>query len=57
MIEYEPFMHIHFLFFFCFSSQIKTIADKLINFSNYDTQNYPFCRLQLVVETNGHSNY
>ena len=27
----------------------KTMADKLMNISNYDTQNYPFYRLQLLV--------
>ena len=31
----------------------KTTADKLMY--NGDTQNYPFCRLQLVVETFDHS--
>ena len=29
----------------------KTMADKLIYIPNEDTQNYPFCRLLLVVET------
>ena len=29
----------------------KTIADKLMYIPSNDTQNYPFCRLQLVVET------
>ena len=33
----------------------KTMADKLIYIPNNDAQNYPFCRLQLVVETFGHS--
>ena len=28
----------------------KTIADKLTYIPNDDTQNYPFCKLQLVVE-------
>ena len=28
----------------------KTMADKLKNIPNYDTQNYLFCRLQLVVK-------
>ena len=27
------------------------MADKLINIHTDDTQNYPFCRLELVVET------
>ena len=30
------------------------MADKLMYIPNYDTHNYPFCRLQLVVETFGH---
>ena len=29
----------------------KTMADKLMYITNGDTQNYPFCRLKLVVET------
>ena len=29
----------------------KTMADKLLYTPNDDTQKYPFCRLQLVVET------
>ena len=29
----------------------KTMADKLIYIPNDDTQNYPLCRLQFVVET------
>ena len=29
------------------------MADKLMYISNDDTQNYTFCRLQLVVETFG----
>ena len=29
----------------------KTIADKLMYITNYDTQNYPISRLKLVVET------
>ena len=33
----------------------KTVANKLMYISNDDTQNYPFCRLKLVVETFGHS--
>ena len=33
----------------------KTIADKLMYMPNDDTQIYPFWRLQLVVETFGHS--
>ncbi len=31
------------------------MADKFMYISNVDTQNTPFCRLQLVVETFGHS--
>ena len=30
------------------------MADKLMYIPNDDTQNYPFCNLQLVVETFGH---
>ena len=30
------------------------MADILIYIPNYDTQNFPFCRLQLVVEKFGH---
>ena len=33
----------------------KTIADKFMYIPNDDTQNYPFCRLQIVVETFEHS--
>ena len=33
----------------------KTMADKLMHTPNDDTQNYPFSRLQLEVETFGHS--
>ena len=33
----------------------ETMADKLMYISNDDTQNYPFCRLQLAVETFGQS--
>ena len=33
----------------------KTIAVKLMYIPNDETQNYSFCRLQLVVETFGHS--
>ena len=29
----------------------KTMADKLMYIPNDDTNNYPFCRLKLVVET------
>ena len=32
------------------------MGDKLMYFPNNDTQNYPFCRLQLVVETFGQLN-
>ena len=31
------------------------MADKLMYTPNDDTQSYPLCRLQLVVETFGHS--
>ena len=30
------------------------MADKLMNIPNDDSQNYPFCILQLVIETIGH---
>ena len=33
----------------------KTMADKKMYIPNNDTQIYPFCRLQLVVETFGYS--
>ena len=33
----------------------KTMTNKLMYISNDDSQNYPFCRLQLVVKTFGHS--
>ena len=33
------------------NSRHKTIANKLMYMYNNDTQNYTFCRLQLVVET------
>ena len=33
------------------------MADKLMYIPNDDTQSYPFCRLQLVVDTFGHSTY
>ena len=26
----------------------KSMADKFMYFTNYETQNYPFCRLQLM---------
>ena len=32
----------------------KTMADKLMYILNDNTQNYPFCRLRLVVETFKH---
>ena len=32
----------------------KTMADKLMYINNVDTQNYPFYRLKLVVQTFGH---
>ena len=31
------------------------MADKLMHIPNDDTQNYPFYKLQLLVETFGHS--
>ena len=31
------------------------MADKFMYIPNDETQNYPFCRLQLVVKTFGHS--
>ena len=34
----------------------KTVADILMYIPNDDTQQHPFCRLQLVVETFGHSS-
>ena len=34
---------------------VRTMADKLMNIPNDDTQNYPFCRLQSFVESFGHS--
>ena len=33
------------------------MADKLMYNPYDDTENYPFCRLQLVVETFGHSSW
>ena len=33
----------------------KTMTDKLMYIPNDNTQNYLFCRLQLVVETFGHA--
>ena len=33
----------------------KTMADKLMYIPNDDKQNQTFCRLQLVIETFGHS--
>ena len=33
------------------------MADKLMYIPNDDTPNYPFFRLQLVVETFGHSKF
>ena len=32
------------------------MADKLMYIPNDDTQNYPLCRLQLVIEKFGHSS-
>ena len=37
------------------SKGIKTMADKLIYKPNDYTQNYPFCKLLLLVETFGQS--
>ena len=34
-----------------------TMADKLMYIPNDDTQNKPFCRLKIVVETFEHSTY
>ena len=31
------------------------MADKLMYITHDDTQNYPFCKLQIVFETFGHS--
>ena len=31
----------------------KTLADKLVNILNDNTQNYPFCRSQLICEKFG----
>ena len=33
------------------ADKLKTMADKMMYIPNNDTQNYPFYRLQLVVET------
>ena len=33
----------------------KSMADKLMYIPYYYTQNYPICRLKVVVETFGHS--
>ena len=33
----------------------QTMADKCMYISDDDTENYPFCRLQLMVETFGNS--
>ena len=33
----------------------KPMADKLVYIPNDDTQNFPFCRLKLVVEMFEHS--
>ena len=33
------------------------MADKLMYIPNDDTQNYPFCRLQLLVKMFGHSTF
>ena len=35
----------------------KTMADKIMYIPNVDTQNYPFCRFQLVVEMIEHLTY
>ena len=36
-------------------SRDKTMDDKLMYTPNDDSQNYPFCKLQFVVEMFGHS--
>ncbi len=33
----------------------KTVADKLIDISNYNTLHYPFIRLKLLVDAFAHS--
>ena len=33
----------------------ETMVDKLMYFAHDDSQNHPFCRLQLVIETFGNS--
>ena len=33
------------------------MTDKLMYIHNDDTQNYPFCRLELVVSTNEQTNH
>ena len=33
----------------------SAMADKLMYIPNNDKQNYPFCRLQILVEMFGHS--
>ena len=35
----------------------KTMCDKLIYITNNDKQNYPFCRLKLLVEKFGHCSF
>ena len=40
----------------CLSAGIqrdKTMANKLMHIPNNDSQNYPFCRLQLAIKTLG----
>ena len=44
-------------FYYAGKSLWKTMANKLMYIPNDDTQYYSFCRLQLVVETFGHSTY
>ena len=37
------------------NQRVKTMADTLMYIPKDDTQNYPFCRLKLMVETYEHS--
>ena len=34
-----------------YQNERKTMDDKLMYIPNYDTENYPFCKLQLGFET------
>ena len=43
--------------FFSGIERDMTMADDLMHIPNDGTQNYPFCRLQLLVETFGHLTY